>query len=199
MRIIDISLPLGTGTPVYPGDPPVRVTRLSEADGGGSYALSRLTLGTHSGTHIDPPAHLIPGGSTVDQLDLSACIGPAFVLGLSGDGLIAPADLDAVPDGTERLLLRTGGPPIGGRALGAEAASRLVQRGLRLVGIDSLSVEPADTPGTVHHLLLGADIVILEGLELALAPTGPSTLICLPLRIAGGDGAPARALLITGD
>src|SRR5215212_6462033 len=134
MRIVDISLPLGPATPIYPGDPPVLQERLSEARGGDSYALSRLTLGSHAGTHVDPPAHFIPGAATAERLPLAACIGPAIVLDVHGDGLVAPGELAALPERTERVLLRTGGPPLGGRALGADAARALVARGLRLVG-----------------------------------------------------------------
>jgi arylformamidase len=196
MRILDISLPLGPGTPVYPGDPPVFQERLSEARGGDTYALSRLMLGSHAGTHVDPPAHFLPDGATAEHLPLAACIGPAVVLNVRGDGPIAPVELAALPEGTERLLLRTGGPPFGGRALGAEAARALVSRGLRLVGIDALSIAPAGSPGEVHRILLAAGVVILEGLALAEAPDGPATLLCLPLKLVGGDGAPARAVLL---
>ena len=199
MQLIDISLPLSPETPVYPGDPPVRVERLSEARGGDSFALSRLTLGSHAGTHVDPPAHFIPGGATADQLDLSACIGPAIVLDVSETtGPITPAELAALPDDAERVLLRTGRPSRQGqdRSLCPDAARALVQRRVRLVGIDALSVAPAEAPGEVHRILLAAGAVILEGLDLTHAPPGPYQLICLPLKVIDGDGAPARAVLI---
>ena len=196
MRIVDISLSLGADTPVYPGDPSVTVEPLSEACGGDSYALSRLTLGSHAGTHVDPPAHFIPGGATAEQIPLDACIGPAVVLDVAGEGLIDPDELAALPGGTERVLLRTGGPALGGRALSVAAARVLVEGGVRLVGIDALSVAPADAPGEVHHILLRAGIVILEGLDLATVSAGAATLVCLPLKLNGGDGAPARAVLV---
>jgi arylformamidase len=195
--IIDISLPLSPATPTFPGDPPFEVERISEAQGGESFALSRLTLGSHSGTHVDPPAHYLPGGATVDQLPLDACIGPAVVLDVSaGSGAITPDELDALPDGVQRVLLRTGGRPLDGRALHPDAAARLAARGVRLAGIDTLSIGPVESPGEVHRLLLAAGVVILEGLDLTNAPPGDYTLLCLPLKLAGGDGAPARAVLL---
>lgn len=197
MRIVDISLPLGPATPLYPGDPLVEVTPISEAKGGDSFALSRLSLGSHTGTHIDPPAHFIAGGATVDTVPLDACIGPAYVLDVTAlrDAISVEA-LESMPEGTQRILLRTGGPPLDGIGLTTEAARALVERQVRLAGIDALSIAPLAAPGEVHRILLSAGIVILEGLDLTHAPDGPATLVCLPLKIAGGDGAPARAVLL---
>jgi len=197
MRIIDITMPLGPRTPRYPGDPPIVFETLSDADGSASFAISRLSLGSHSGTHVDAPAHLIPGGATVDALDLSACIGPAWVIDLPGTGAIGVGELRALPPETVRLLLRSGGPAPGGRTLSEEAARHLVERGVRLVGIDGLSVAPEDAPAAVHRILLAAGVVILEGLDLRDAPLSAATLICLPLKLSGLDGAPARAVLLS--
>src|SRR5215204_2868969 len=170
MRVVDISLSLDPSTPVYPGDPAVAVERLSEALGGDRYALSRLTIGSHAGTHVDAPAHFIAGGATVDALPLEACIGAAVVLDVAPSGDTIDIDqLAGLPEGATRVLLRTGGPPIGGCALGVEAARALVRRGVRLVGIDALSVAPPGAPGAVHHILLAAGVVILEGLDLSRA------------------------------
>jgi arylformamidase len=193
MRYIDITAPLGPGTPVYPGDPPVELTRLSEADGGDGFALSRLALGTHAGTHVDPPAHFIPGGATVDQLPLDAMIGPAHVVDLAHGRPVEAADITRLPP-AERILLRTGGMP-----LTEGAAAAIVERGVRLVGVDGLSVAPEDAPGPVHRILLAAGVIIVEGMELAGVPEGAYTLICLPLRLTDGDGAPARAILLNAD
>lgn len=198
MRIIDISLPLGAETPVYPGDPPISLERISEAHGGDSYALSRLTMGSHAGTHVDPPAHFIPGGATAESIDVTACIGPALVLDVARSaGEIGVSEVDTIREQTERVLLRTGGPAVGGRALSANAARWLASAGVRLVGIDALSIAPASGPGEVHRILLAAGVVILEGLDLHDAPAGIATLLCLPLRLTGSDGAPARAVLLT--
>lgn len=195
--MIDISLALGPDTPIYPGDPPVVIDRLGDATGGDSFAVSRLSFGSHAGTHIDPPAHVVAGGATVDAIPLDACIGPAFVVDVTDmPKLISVAALDRIPDGIARILFRTSGPPLDGAALAPETAVALVERNVRLAGIDALSIAPATTPDEVHRILLSAGVVILEGLDLTAAPNGPATLLCLPLRIAGGDGAPARAVLL---
>ncbi len=193
MRIIDITAPLGPQTPVYPGDPAIVVAPLSTADGLDRFALSRLTLGTHAGTHVDPPSHLFPGGATVDNLPLDVLIGPARLVDLVRGRSVTAGDLEAVPHRTVRLLLRTGGAPL------CEGAARaLVARGVRLVGVDGLSVDAIDRPGPAHRVLLGAGVVVVEGLALAGVAPGSYTLICLPLRLVAGDGAPARAVLIEG-
>jgi len=205
--IIDISRPVGADTPVWPGDPPVTLEPVARLEAGDPAAVSRLTLGTHTGTHVDPPAHFLPGGATVDQLDLDVLVGPALVVDLTATvGPVDPEALAALATGHSRLLLRTGaadGVVTGG------AARRLVEAGVRLVGVDTLSIEPATrSPGVpgwppeehyeVHRLLLSAGVVIVEGLDLSAAPAGEYQLVCLPLRVAGGDGAPARAVLIPG-
>jgi arylformamidase len=217
MMIIDISRPIGPDTPVWPGDPPVVVEPVARVAAGDPADVSRLALGTHTGTHVDPPAHFLPGGATVDALPLDVLVGPSVVADFSASpGPIDARRLDSLdlPAGTPRLLLRTAlgegpGPGMVG-ALTADGAGWLVERGVRLVGADTLSIEPAtDGPGVrgcppdeqypVHHILLGAGVVIVEGLDLSAAAAGPYELVCLPLRITGGDGAPARAVLIRPD
>lgn len=191
MRFIDITAPLGPGTPVYPGDPPVDLTPLPATSSTGGFTLSRLTLGTHAGTHVDPPAHLLPGGTTVDRLALETLIGPAWLLDVDRGRPVTAADLAILPRRSRRLLLRTGGRP-----LSEEAAHLIVRRGVRLVGVDGLSVDPVETPGPVHRLLLAGGVIIVEGLVLVGVPPGRYGLLCLPLRLVEGDGAPARVVLI---
>jgi arylformamidase len=192
--IIDISLPIGPDTPVWPGDPPVLVEPVARVDAGDPADVSRLTLGTHTGTHVDPPAHFVPGAATVDVLPLDVLVGPAVVAQFTA-GPIDRAALEslALPEGSTRLLLKTGGDA---GALTADGARWLVERGVRLAGADTLSIEPASDRYPVHQILLGAGVVIVEGLDLADAAAGSYQLVCLPLRIVGGDGAPARAVLI---
>jgi arylformamidase len=198
--IIDISMPITSETPVWPGDPPVLIEPVARIAAGDPADVSRLTLGTHTGTHVDPPAHFLPGGVTVDALPLDVLVGPAVVADVAVPGPVDAGVLDAlaVPTGTTRLLLRTG------RAAGAvtaDGARWLVERGVHLVGADTLSIEPAtDHPEErypVHRILLGAGVIIVEGLDLSAVAPGPYELVCLPLRIAGGDGAPARVVLVT--
>jgi arylformamidase len=194
--IIDISRPVGADTPVWPGDPPVTLEPVARIEAGDPAAVSRLTLGTHTGTHVDPPAHFLPGGATVDQLDLDVLVGPALVVDLTATaGPVEPHRLAALADGHSRLLLRTGAAE---GVVTTGVARRLVEDGVRLVGVDTLSIEPATHDYEVHHLLLSAGVVIVEGLDLSAAPPGEYQLVCLPLRVTGGDGAPARAVLIPG-
>jgi len=207
-EVIDISRPLDADTAVWPGDPPVAVEPVARVERGDVASVSRLTLSTHAGTHVDPPAHFVPGGATVDILPLDVLVGPAVVVDLSGAGPIdaarlAAAGLDdgeAGGDGAgRRLLFRTGAAdevPTAEGALTPDGAEWLVERGVRLVGADTLSIEPASDSYPVHRILLGAGVVIVEGLDLFGVTPGRYRLACLPLRIAGGDGAPARAVLI---
>ena len=213
--IIDISRPIGPDTPVWPGDPPVVVEPVARVRAGDPADVSRLVLGTHTGTHVDPPAHFLPGGVTVDALPLDVLVGPAVVADFTAGGPIDAGALQslALAAGTSRLLLRTAGGVAPGPTAGfvtADGARWLVERRMRLVGADTLSIEPAGAGPAeesgeageapeypVHRILLGAGVVIVEGLDLSATPAGSYELVCLPLRIAGGDGAPARAVLIT--
>ncbi|MEW6473399.1 MAG: cyclase family protein [Actinomycetota bacterium] len=211
--VIDISLSVSPTLTVWPGDPPVVVEPVARVEDGDVAAVSRLVLGTHTGTHVDPPAHFLPGGATVDELPLDVLVGPAVVADCRGGGPVDAARLEALalPAGTTRLLLKTAGggaPPTGGEGptasggpattgvLTPDGAAWLVERGVRLVGADTLSIEPATEDYPVHRLLLGAGVIIVEGLDLTPAAPGRYQLVCLPLRIAGGDGAPARAVLL---
>ncbi|HET9772040.1 MAG TPA: cyclase family protein, partial [Acidimicrobiia bacterium] len=142
--IIDISRPIASDSPVWPGDPPVLVERVARVDAGHPADVSRLQLGTHTGTHVDPPAHFLPGGVTVDDLPLDVLVGPAVVADLTAVTSIGPDALDALalPAGTIRLLLRTAAGDGWHGRLTADGAGWLVDRGVRLVGADTLSVEP---------------------------------------------------------
>jgi arylformamidase len=199
--IIDITRPVSADLPVWPGDPPVVIEPVARIEAGDPAAVSRLALGTHTGTHVDPPAHFLPGAATVDALPLEVLVGPAVVVEVPP----AAGPVDArrlaglvIPVGTERLLFKSEGDAAGtGGPLTAEGARWLVERGIRLVGADTLSIERPTGDYPVHRTLLGAGIVIVEGLDLSAVPAGRYRLVCLPLRIAGGDGAPARAVLIT--
>ena len=206
MRAIDVSMPLFEGMPAFPGDPPFTSEPVTRLDGGGPYDLSRIGFGSHAGTHLDPPSHFVRGAATVDRLDLGALNGPCVVVEVRADGRTIPAEeLAKVPAGTTRVLLRTSNSARWAQrleffddfvGLGVDGAVRLVDRGVRLVGIDALSIE-TDQSGAypVHRELLGHGVVILEGLLLGQADPGPYDLTCLPLALRGGDGGPARAVL----
>jgi arylformamidase len=165
-------------------------------------------MGAHTGTHVDAPAHFVPGGSGVDLLDLEALVGPALVVhALEADALTADllAGLE-IPPHTERLLVRTRNsdrwarPELGFDedfvGVTQDGAHWLVARGVRLVGVDHLSVGPFADPVPTHHVLLRAGVVVVEGLDLSEIAPGVYQFVCLPLRVVGADGAPARAILI---
>jgi len=208
-HILDISRPISERLPVWPGDPPTRIELHAGADGS-IPVVRQLSFGSHTGTHVDPPAHFVPGGRTVDQLPLDVLIGPAWLVHLPGEQPISATMLRAagVPAGVTRLLIRTrnsdaplGEPRFDERyvALDATAAQWVLERGMRLVGIDAPSIAAWDDIDTVHVMLLEAEIVALEGLYLAGVAPGDYELVCLPLPILGGDGAPARVVLINND
>jgi len=208
MRRIDISMPLFPEMPAFPGDPPFSVTSVRALVRGDPYNLSGVTLGSHTGTHVDPPGHFLFGGATVDRIDLEVLNGPCRVVDVGPDATsVGPSDVARVPSGTRRVLFRTANSARWARALAffpdyvgllPAAADALTERGIRLVGIDALSVEndPSEEY-PVHQILLGRGTLILEGLLLAAAPAGDYRLECLPLLLRDGDGAPARATLVT--
>ena len=205
MSFIDISLPLREGMIVYEGDPDIAVTPALSLERGDPANVSTLRLGTHTGTHMDAPRHFIDGAAGIDTLALDVLIGPALVTAIDAEGLIEPRHLAAVPlDGHVRVIFKTSNSALWDRAafardyvaLSLEAARLLIDRGVKLVGIDYLSIEAFGAVGhPVHKMLLGAGIVILEGLDLRRVTPGVYELHCLPLRIAGGDGSPCRAVL----
>jgi arylformamidase len=203
---IDVSVPVRTGMVVYEGDPPVRVERVSRMDEGAPADVSRVEMGAHTGTHVDAPAHFLPGGAGVEELPADALIGPAAVVdarGAEGDIDAGAVSALAIPEGTVRILLKTRNEALWERdrfapgfvGVTEDGARALVQRGARLVGIDYLSIAPAGEPAPTHRVLLEAGVVVLEGLDLRAAAPGAYWLACLPVRLEGADGAPARALL----
>jgi arylformamidase len=206
MRYYDISVPIHAAMPVYGGDPPVEVT-LSHSIGRGDQAnVSRLLMGAHTGTHVDAPRHFVQGARTVDEIPLDVLIGPVTVVDLAGvDVISAETMADVNLEGVERVLFKTTNSELWREDgfqkkfvhMTGDAAEYLVGIGIKLVGIDYLSVEEFGAPKAVAHLaLLRAGTVILEGVNLAEVPSGKYKLICLPLLIQGCDGAPCRAVLV---
>jgi arylformamidase len=206
-RFHDVTLPLRDGGVTFPGDPPIEFGVHSALDRGDPANVSRLALGSHSGTHVDAPRHFLGGGEPVDRLALDRLVGPAVVLDLTGGrGDIGAREL-AGHDlaGRRRVLLRTGNgarlrrgefvPDY--RALTPEGAGFLLEQNVELVGVDSLSIERFEAEDyPVHRLLLGRGVVIVEGLDLSEVDPGLYELICLPLRLHELDGAPARVVLV---
>jgi len=204
---IDVSVPIRSGMVHWPGNPEVTIARVKEIEKGDSSNVSSLSMGSHTGTHIDAPVHFILGSGGIDGVDLESLIGPARVVTIRDREAIRPAEIDEQKlNRGERVLFRTRNslecwtrdafvPDF--VYITPEAARRLVSIGVRTVGVDYLSVggyQRQDGKET-HLILLRAGITIIEGLDLSHAPAGSYEMICLPLRIEAGDGSPARALL----
>lgn len=207
MRIHDITVPLSADIPVYPGDPAVQVEPVSRIAKGDHANLSRITFGSHSGTHIDPPYHFDDAGARVDELSLDTLIGKALVVEIAGVKDIGREELERFRiEGVDRLLLKTDNSKLWQQrefseefaALTVDGAQYLREMGVKLVGIDYLSIEGFHGSGEVHRTLSKSDILVVEGLDLTGIKPGVYQLVCLPLKIKGGDGAPVRALLMGG-
>lgn len=209
-RIIDITVPVGPGMLTYPGDPVVSVERISDMADGDVSNLSIISMSTHAGTHVDPPIHFVADGVTIDRVPLDTLIGPAHLIDMRGIATIGPRELEnaELPANTERMLFLTDWSarwaevspafPDVYTALSPDGARWLVNRGVRLVGTDFISIEGTEDPTfPVHRTLLGANVAIVEGLDLREAVPGPYTLWCLPLKIRDGNGGPARAVLVS--
>jgi arylformamidase len=211
MEIQDISTPLREGFPVWPGHAALEMHCPQSHEAGDGVQLTQLAIGAHTGTHLDAPRHFLRGAGLVTGLDLNVLIGPARVVRYDGTGPIPVSFLEGVdlPNPIPRLLLRC--DHNAGRlhesetfyedyaALSPEAATYLVERRLRLIGIDYLSIGPYHEGNRAVHLtLLGAAVVIVEGLDLRETAPGDYTLICLPIALPC-DGAPCRAVLLPAD
>lgn len=189
----------------YPGNPPVELTFIRDLARGDAESLSHLALSVHTGTHLDAPVHFIRNGTGIDRLPIASLIGAARVIEVSNTEAITARHLtphEIAPG--ERILIRTRNSQRCWSTaefvpdysyLAVDAADLLAATRVCLVGIDYLSIGRGETNPQVHRILLGAGIVIVEGLDLSRVPAGRHDLICLPLRLVGRDGAPARALL----
>jgi len=205
MAFIDISLPIREEMIVYEGDPGVSLSSAMALERGDPANVTMLSFGSHTGTHLDAPLHFIAGAASVDVLPLDVLIGPALVAEVDTERTIDRAHLERLAlDGHTRVLLKTRNSALWDRpgfareyaALSEDGAAYVLERGIKLVGVDYLSIEGFGADGhRVHRTLLGAGVVILEGLDFRKVTPGAYELICLPLRIAGGDGSPCRAVL----
>lgn len=200
-RIIDLSHPVDADTPVYPGDGAVRITRLEQPEA----MVSRVELSVHTGTHMDAPCHFIGGGAAIDQIPLERCVGPARIIDLRGIAAGSGIRREHLPGhcDTRAVLLHTGWSKQWGTehyfrdhpCLDGDAARFLVERGVQLVGVDMPSVDQA--PYEAHRALLGAGVLIVENLT-NLESIGAELFhfIVLPLKLAGRDGSPVRAVAV---
>ena len=205
--IYDISIILGEESFPFPGDPPFRKEMLLSIKGGDSCDVSELSMSAHSGTHIDTPSHFIAGGSTLDDYSARSFILPARVVAIEDKHSIKPGelhDLDIDPGGA--LLLKTDNSATGRCESGVfserfvwltpGAAAVCVEKEVGMVGIDYITIEEyGDEAFPTHRKLLENGILILEGINLKDVPPGRYTLICLPLKIKGGEASPVRAVL----
>jgi arylformamidase len=205
-RIYDVTVPLSAGTPTYPGDTPFARRVQKRLEDGDPSTLSDLTLSAHAGTHVDAPLHFLENGGTVDELPLEILMGRARVVALPATRpCVDRADLEGLDLSDDvRLLFKTRNSGLLHDAtfhedyvyLTPEAARHLVDAGIKLVGIDYLSVERYGSEDfAAHRELLAAGVIVVEGLDLSEVDPGEYDLSCLPLRIQGGEGAPARVVL----
>ena len=210
-ELIDISLGIGPDMLVWPGDPAVEIVRRLQIAKGDPANVSELHIGTHTGTHVDPPVHFIEGAEGIAGVSPEILTGPVVVAHLPDARTpLGPAELDTLdlPPGTARLVLRTSNSelwrlprpipfPDTYACLSPEGARWIIRRGIRLIGVDFLSIEERGaSTHPVHKELLRNGVVIVEGLDLGAVQAGQYQLMCLPLRVIDGDGGPARAFLV---
>jgi arylformamidase len=208
-RIYDVSMPIVTGGLIYPGNPAISITAQQAIAEGGSSNVSRLDFGSHTGTHVDAPKHFFDDGAGVDSIPLEILMGPARLLAF-GDAVTSIGETELAAHeltGVTRVLLKTRNSrwlATGSTEfhkdytyLAPDGAEYLARLGVRLVGVDYLSVEQFHSGHhRTHRTLLGHGIVVVEGLLLNESPAGDYHFRCLPLKLAGLDGAPARAVVV---
>ena len=194
MKVYDISQEV-LSCVVYPGDPVPQRTVMQSMDEGELYNLSSIRMCVHNGTHIDAPAHFIKEGKTVDAIGIEAFVGVAYVA--QHDGIVSAEDAFSIirnarlaDSAALRILIK------GNAEVSLEAAEVFAQNGVLLVGNESQSVGPEDVPMAVHKVLLGSNVVLLEGIRLSDVPEGVYLLSAAPLNIAGAEGSPCRAVLV---
>jgi arylformamidase len=206
MQIYDVTRTLQAGMATWPGEPGPELTLIKRMSAGQAADVSHLSLGVHTGTHVDAPRHFISGAAGVESLPLTALIGPVRVVSIQHEGAVRVEELEREGlDGIERVLFRTRNSDEWSDSafkedfvyLDPDAARWLVDRNTRLIGVDYLSVEAfAAAEPLTHRMLLSAGVVIAEGLDLREISPGDYFLSCLPLKLAGADGAPARVVLM---
>ena len=208
MPIFDISLPVSPKLPVWPGDPAIQFRQMSDMNNGDVCNVTHISMSVHSGTHVDAPHHFLNNHQTVDDLDLNILTGQAYLVELSqlvNEISYEILDGASIPAGVERLLIKTRNSEIWNQgedefykefvAINNDGAEWLVQKGIKLVGVDYLSVAPFGEGVPTHRTLLNAGVIALEGLNLSQVSAGYYDLYCLPLKLSNSDGAPARVII----
>ena len=209
MRIHDISLTVTPKLPTWPGDPKVELERVEKIEDGANANVSRMSIGVHTGTHVDAPFHFLADGASIETLPLEVLFGAVQVIELASDVDLITAEVlqsASLIQGVTRVLFKTRNSQYWARGktefqtgfvgISADGAEFLVKQGIQLVGIDYLSIAPYKQSKPTHQILLRAKIVVLEGVDLSQIKAGVYQLVCLPLKLGGSDGAPARTVLI---
>ncbi len=212
MKFWDITVPISKDLPIWPNDPKAIVERVSRIEDGANANVSRLEMGCHTGTHVDAPFHFLMEGKTIETLSLDALVGPVQVIRIPDDFSVITSDLVnacGINPGTKRVLFRTYNSTFWKKygsqfrtefaGIDESGAIALVEKGLQLVGIDYLSVAPFKKSRPTHEAFLKASVILLEGVDLSGVEPGDYELVCLPIKIDGADGAPARAILMKDD
>jgi arylformamidase len=205
MKLIDVTVPLDENLPAYPGNTPFQMEPIKRISSGGTSNVSTLHMSAHTGTHVDAPRHFFDEGAGADRLPLELLLGRALVVEVTSRQGIRPEDLTGI-DLSEaiRVLFKTVNSRLWSTpdfrpdyvGLTEAGAKHLVERGVKVVGVDYLSVEEFRKPGApAHRVLLGSGAIVIEGLNLLDVEPGHYDMFCLPLRIVGCDGAPARVIL----
>ena len=209
MTYHDISLTVNSDLPVWPGHPQIAFDLTSDMNAGAKANITRIALGVHTGTHLDAPLHFIRDGGDVTTLALETLIGPAQVVDANDAAVIVATVLDSlsIHDDTERLLIKTRNSQLWSEArtdfftefvaVNPSGAAWLVENEIRLVGVDYLSIAPYGDSVPTHVTLLRAGVIPVEGLNLSAVQPGKYWLICLPIKLGGCEGAPARAVLVS--
>ena len=205
MKLIDVSVPLDAQLPTYPHNTPFSLEPIKRIARGDSSNVSTLHMSAHTGTHVDAPRHFFDAGAGTEALPLELLVGRARVIQIDSRAGIAAENLEPIDLSDDiRVLIKThnsrlwGSPDFHADYVGVteSGATHLVEHGIKVVGVDYLSVEPFKTPGApAHHVLLGAGTIVIEGLDLRDVEPGIYDMFCLPLRVVGSDGAPARVVL----
>lgn len=211
MRYYDLSVKITPGLPLWPGDPPIQIQRHTKIEEGSSSNVTHMNMTAHVGTHIDAPYHFINDGKTIDQLPLTTLIGRVYVMHLP-DARQITADLirqHGLPKRVRRILFKTRNSNLWNLpqtpfrqnyvSLTPDAAQYLVDKDILLVGIDYVSIAPFEDVVSTHRILLGAGVVVVEGLNLNVVNAGHYTLYALPIALGDADGAPARVILVGGE